>query len=205
MKASLDIITADGVACPLNDLTTSGLNLGILPKLAACYSRQPFLCEVIQQIALDVFGTQEGLYEQLKDIANDLPDYDWVGLGRKGGSRAAFMAVFYCKARFEPLAFDHFWLSDTPEVVGSRTWGDKVAAHGNLGEVPRPANEAGVLPLEHPFRQRPADRTRKMNVGDTRSESACRSRIPRHDILLADSQYWEQDHNSDNKRTLIKP
>ncbi len=24
----------------------------------------------------------------------------------------------------EPLAFDHFWLSDTPEVVGSSTWGN---------------------------------------------------------------------------------
>ena len=26
---------------------------------------------------------------------------------------------------FEPLAFDHFWLSDTPEVIGSNTWGTK--------------------------------------------------------------------------------
>jgi len=81
--------------------------------------------EVIQQIAPDVFGTQEGLYEQLKDITTDLPEYDWVGLGREGGSRGEFMAVFYRKARFEPLAFDHFWLSDTPEVIGSKTWGTK--------------------------------------------------------------------------------
>jgi endonuclease/exonuclease/phosphatase family metal-dependent hydrolase len=87
--------------------------------------RRPLVREVIQQVAPDVFGTQEGLYEQLKDIATDLPEYDWVGLGREGGSRGEFMAVFYRKARFEPLAFDHFWLSDTPEVIGSRTWGTK--------------------------------------------------------------------------------
>ena len=87
--------------------------------------RRPLVREVIQQIAPDVFGTQEGLYAQLKDIAADLPDYEWIGLGREGGSRGEFMAVFYRKARFEPLAYDHFWLSDTPEVIASSTWGNR--------------------------------------------------------------------------------
>jgi endonuclease/exonuclease/phosphatase family metal-dependent hydrolase len=87
--------------------------------------RRPIMREVIQQIAPDVFGTQEGLYEQLKDLATDLPDYNWIGLGRESGSRGEFAAVFYRKARLEPLAFDHFWLSDTPEVIGSNTWGGK--------------------------------------------------------------------------------
>ncbi len=87
--------------------------------------RRPLVREVIQQIAPDVFGTQEGLYAQLKDIASDLPDYEWIGLGREGGSRGEFMAVFYRKARLEPLAYDHFWLSDTPEVIASSTWGNR--------------------------------------------------------------------------------
>lgn len=88
-------------------------------------ARRPLMREVIRQIGPDVFGTQEGLYEQLKELAADLPEYDWIGLGREGGSRGEFMAVFYRRARFEPLAFDHFWLSDTPEVIGSKTWGTK--------------------------------------------------------------------------------
>ncbi len=87
--------------------------------------RRPLMREVIRQIAPDVFGTQEGLYEQLKDIAADLPEYDWIGLGRNCGSRDEFMAVFFRKTRLEPLAFDHFWLSDTPEVIASNTWGTK--------------------------------------------------------------------------------
>jgi len=72
----------------------------------------------------DLIGTQEGLYGQLKDIESDLPQYRWIGLGRAGGSKEEFMAVFYRHDRFEPLAFDHFWLSDTPDVIGSRTWGN---------------------------------------------------------------------------------
>lgn len=86
-------------------------------------ARRPIMKSLIAKTAPDVFGTQEGLYAQLKDIAADHPDYEWIGLGRDGGSRGEFMAVFYKRARFEPVAFDHFWLSDTPEVIGSATWG----------------------------------------------------------------------------------
>ena len=86
--------------------------------------RRPLMRELILQVAPDVIGTQEGLYGQLKDIANDLPDYEWIGTGRDGGSRGEFMAVFFRKTRLEPLAFDHFWLSDTPAVIGSTTWGN---------------------------------------------------------------------------------
>jgi endonuclease/exonuclease/phosphatase family metal-dependent hydrolase len=85
--------------------------------------RRPLTRELIEKVAPDVFGTQEGLYGQLQDLAADLPAYQWIGLGREGGSRGEFMAVFYRTARLEPLAFDHFWLSDTPSVIGSKTWG----------------------------------------------------------------------------------
>lgn len=86
--------------------------------------RRPVMRDCIRAAAPDVFGAQEGLYAQLKDLAADLPEYDWIGLGRDGGSRGEFMAVFFRPERFEPLEFDHFWLSDTPEVVASSTWGN---------------------------------------------------------------------------------
>ncbi len=85
------------------------------------------MSELIAKLAPDVIGTQEGIYGQLQDLAADLPAYQWIGVGRDGGSRGEFMAVFYRPARLEPLAFDHFWLSDTPEVIGSKTWGAKHA------------------------------------------------------------------------------
>src|SRR5688572_446870 len=87
--------------------------------------RRPVMKELIQKVDPDVFGTQEGLYRQVKDLETDLPAYNWIGLGREGGSRGEFMAIFYRKDRFEPVEFDHFWLSDTPDVIGSTTWGNK--------------------------------------------------------------------------------
>lgn len=89
--------------------------------------RRPIMRECIRNVSPDVIGTQEGLYAQLKDLAADLPEYEWIGLGRDGGSRGEFMAVYYRKSRLEPLAFDHFWLSDTPDVMGSKTWGPTLA------------------------------------------------------------------------------
>lgn len=86
--------------------------------------RRPLMGECIRSVSPDIIGTQEGLYPQLKDLAADLPEYEWIGLGREGGSKSEFMAVFYRKSRLEPLAYDHFWLSDTPKVIGSSTWGN---------------------------------------------------------------------------------
>jgi endonuclease/exonuclease/phosphatase family metal-dependent hydrolase len=85
--------------------------------------RRPLMRELLREIAPDLLGTQEGLHDQLRDLAVDLPEYDWTGVGRDGGVRGEFMAVFYRRDRLEPLATNHFWLSDTPEVVASRTWG----------------------------------------------------------------------------------
>lgn len=85
--------------------------------------RRPIVKNLIQEEKPDLIGTQEGFFFQIKDMDEDLPEYEWIGLGRAGGSKDEFMAVFYKRNRFEVMAFDHFWLSDTPEVIGSRTWG----------------------------------------------------------------------------------
>jgi endonuclease/exonuclease/phosphatase family metal-dependent hydrolase len=71
-----------------------------------------------------LLGTQEGLYAQLRDIHRDLPShYESIGLGRQGGSAGEAMQVFYDARRLDPLEYDHFWLSDTPAVTGSQSWG----------------------------------------------------------------------------------
>ncbi|ODT95578.1 MAG: endonuclease [Rhodanobacter sp. SCN 67-45] len=43
--------------------------------------------------------------------------------GREGGSKGEHMGVFYRTDRLEVLRFGDFWLSDTPDVPGSITWG----------------------------------------------------------------------------------
>jgi endonuclease/exonuclease/phosphatase family metal-dependent hydrolase len=88
--------------------------------------RRPVLKALLDLYRPDLIGTQEGLYPQIKDVAADQPACDWIGLGRDGGSRGELMAIFYRRDRFEPLEYGHFWLSDTPEVIASSTWGNDV-------------------------------------------------------------------------------
>ncbi|WP_326761611.1 endonuclease/exonuclease/phosphatase family protein [Streptomyces phaeochromogenes] len=86
--------------------------------------RRPVMRELLRQEQPHVMGVQEGLYQQVRDIEADLgPHYDWIGTGRAGGSRNEFMAVYYDTRRLAPVEYDHFWLSDTPNVIGSNTWG----------------------------------------------------------------------------------
>jgi endonuclease/exonuclease/phosphatase family metal-dependent hydrolase len=107
-------------------LTVMTYNLRYASKLPpnAWFQRRPVAAAMLKELKPDIVGTQEGLYQQIKDLQTDLPDYAWIGTGRDGGSRGEFMAVFYRHERFEPLEFDHFWLSDTPETIGSTTWGN---------------------------------------------------------------------------------
>lgn len=81
---------------------------------------------LIQDEAPDIIGMQEALHSQMLQINQDLPDYDWIGLGREGGSRGEYVPIFYKDERFTPIEYDHCWLSDTPEVIGSTTWGNSI-------------------------------------------------------------------------------
>ena len=85
--------------------------------------RRPIARQMLAEQRPDVIGMQEAFYRQVKDFEQDLPAHGWIGLGREGGSRSEFMAVFFRRDRLEPLEFNHYWLSDTPHVVGSATWG----------------------------------------------------------------------------------
>ncbi|MFD9390119.1 endonuclease/exonuclease/phosphatase family protein [Streptomyces sp. NPDC060000] len=85
--------------------------------------RRPVMRALLRRAAPHVIGTQEGRPQQLRDIEADLgPHYEWIGTSRGVGDDEA-MAVFYDTRRLAPAGHAHFWLSDTPEVRGSNTWG----------------------------------------------------------------------------------
>ncbi|TYB42370.1 endonuclease/exonuclease/phosphatase family protein [Actinomadura chibensis] len=90
-------------------------------------TRLPLVERLLRRHEPDLLGVQEARWRQMRDLAAALPDYGWVGLGSQGGTRDQFLSVFYRRDRFELLDFDHFWLSSTPSVIGSSTWGNSYA------------------------------------------------------------------------------
>ncbi|MET7639911.1 endonuclease/exonuclease/phosphatase family protein [Streptomyces sp. NPDC005438] len=89
--------------------------------------RRPVTRALLNTERPHLVGTQEGLCHQIHDIAEDLPDhYDWIGVGRGGGERGEYAAIFYDTRRLTALDHGHFWLSRRPERVASRSWGTSV-------------------------------------------------------------------------------
>jgi endonuclease/exonuclease/phosphatase family metal-dependent hydrolase len=85
--------------------------------------RKDFLAETIKAFNPDLLGTQETLARQRDDLAARLEGYTVFAAGRDDGREAGeMMAVFYRTSRFEKLDSGHFWLSETPEVAGSKSW-----------------------------------------------------------------------------------
>ncbi|MCV2356025.1 endonuclease/exonuclease/phosphatase family protein [Paucibacter sp. B2R-40] len=76
---------------------------------------------LIRYHEFDVFGTQEGLPEQIDELGA-MPEFDHVGVGRDDGKRSGeHAAIFFRKARFEALKNGDFWLSQTPDLP-SKGW-----------------------------------------------------------------------------------
>lgn len=88
--------------------------------------RRPILVDLLEREQPTLLGVQEAKYAQLSAVEEALPDHRFVGYGRQGGSKDEYSAIFYDAERLEVLAWDQFWLSDTPLVIGSATWGNTV-------------------------------------------------------------------------------
>jgi endonuclease/exonuclease/phosphatase family metal-dependent hydrolase len=85
--------------------------------------RKRFLVETIRAFDPDLLGTQETLGFQRDYLATKLRGYDVFGVGREDGREGGEMAALYFKrSRFEKLDGGHFWLSETPDQPGSKSW-----------------------------------------------------------------------------------
>jgi endonuclease/exonuclease/phosphatase family metal-dependent hydrolase len=85
--------------------------------------RQGMLLDTIRAYDPDLLGMQEVLAGQADVLREKLADYGFVGGGRDDGRRAGeFSPIMFRKDRFELLAHGHWWLSPTPEKVGSKGW-----------------------------------------------------------------------------------
>lgn len=71
----------------------------------------------------DIIGVQEALKHQLDELQGKMPNYTWVGVGRDDGNeKGEFSPIFFKTNRFDLLATNTFWLSETPQMPGSKSW-----------------------------------------------------------------------------------
>jgi endonuclease/exonuclease/phosphatase family metal-dependent hydrolase len=103
------------------DVMTFNLRFASVKSPHSWAERRPVTRKLLLRESPHLICTQEGLYQQLRDIEQDLgAGYAWIGTGREGGSHGEFVAIFYDTGRLMPLEYDHFWLSETPDKIGSK-------------------------------------------------------------------------------------
>lgn len=89
--------------------------------------RREQLFSLLREQQADVVGLQEALRFQIDEILDAVPGYAFVGVGRADGRQAGeYTAILYRTARLQARRSDTFWFSDTPGVVKSTSWGNRI-------------------------------------------------------------------------------
>jgi endonuclease/exonuclease/phosphatase family metal-dependent hydrolase len=113
-----------------NDIKVMTLNVRYDNPDDSIYSwpkRASQVCDFILSEKPDILGLQEVLWHQYQVLESIFLDYASVGAGCSDGSREGEMnPVFFRKEKFDMVRNITFWLSDSPEVAGSRGWGSSI-------------------------------------------------------------------------------
>ena len=90
-------------------------------------NHRPLVVALIRDHAPHLIGLQEALRFQLDELGQQLPGYRELGVGREDGRQAGeYAAILVDTLRFGVVASGTFWFSDTPEVPGSKSWGNGI-------------------------------------------------------------------------------
>jgi endonuclease/exonuclease/phosphatase family metal-dependent hydrolase len=117
------LLACTGKPLPLNVMTFNIRYDNPGDSLNNWQYRKDVAAEIIREYDVDLLGTQEVLANQLNDLKERLPQYAVIGAGRTDGKEAGeYSAIFYKKDKFEAEKSGYFWLSETPEVAGSKGW-----------------------------------------------------------------------------------
>jgi endonuclease/exonuclease/phosphatase family metal-dependent hydrolase len=90
-------------------------------------NRKDMVCNVLRRHDPDIVGLQEALHFQIDYIRAALPKYGEIGVGREDGkTQGEYSAILYRKDRMDVNESGTFWLSDTPTIPGSKSWGNQI-------------------------------------------------------------------------------
>lgn len=83
--------------------------------------RKDHVAEIVNRYHPVLLGTQEGLRDQLAELAGML-EHQYARFGVEREENGEFEQIFYDTAVLEKLAGGDFWLSETPDVAGTKGW-----------------------------------------------------------------------------------
>lgn len=84
--------------------------------------RKHLIAKLIQDFSPAFFGTQEGRKPQLYDLAQQVPSFQLVNSHRDWIEERMYPCLFIDPQQIKVVQSHDFWLSETPEVAGSKSF-----------------------------------------------------------------------------------
>ena len=115
-------------------------------------NRKDWVAALIRYHAADVVGVQEALAPMLAELDARLPAFARVGVGRTDGKeRGEFSPIYYRTDRLALREWGTFWLSPTPEAIGSKGWDAAIERIATWARVHDRRTGCGLLLLNTHF------------------------------------------------------
>jgi len=152
--------------------------------------RKELVLQTVRQFDPDVLGAQEMMGFQADFFRQNLPEYEHHGTSRvPSDNDQEQCALFFRRSRFENRQSGHFWLSETPDVPGSKSWDSslpRMVSWAKLRERARPDSGFFVFNTHFDHRGREA-----------RLQSATLLRVRIEEIADSAPSILTGDFNSD--------
>lgn len=115
---------------PVSDLRVMSFNIrfGAAPDGDNHWDhRQENVITTIEDFSPDLLATQEVLLFQVRFLKEQLDEFTFVGRSREKQAFGEHCGILFRTKRFDMLEQGHFWLSETPNVPGSKSWDSAVS------------------------------------------------------------------------------
>lgn len=88
-------------------------NAGDVKRGDGWQSRRPVIVSLIAFYEFDIIGMQEVVKGQLDDLLTDMPQFDYIGVGRDDGKqKGEYVPILYRKDRVKLIESGFFWLGE---------------------------------------------------------------------------------------------
>ncbi|MEO0560211.1 MAG: endonuclease/exonuclease/phosphatase family protein [Bacteroidota bacterium] len=124
----------------------------------------------------DVVGVQEALPGMIETLDARLGGWARIGRGRDANGGGEYSAIYYRTDRLDLMTEDTFWLSETPEVPGSKSWDAAITRIATWGRF-RDRITGNELTIAN---------THFDHVGQTARENSAQLIVDRFDDLVGD-------------------
>lgn len=85
-------------------------------------NRRDYLAQTLLKHSPVLIATQEGRIQQLNELNSSLPDFEIIDQHRSWIGERMYPTFFILGSQFEYLSSGDVWLSETPDIAGSRSF-----------------------------------------------------------------------------------